>query len=263
MDFKPKKESISWLNCSRKKGKRFKMKFYDLHVYSSFANGQPTIEQLAITAKELGYSGICYVVRFEGKEIAKIIEKQIKEVSKKVGIEIFLGFKATNIKELNFLANIRREFDLLLVKGGDLSLNRAAVETPEVDILAHPELGRSDSGFNYVLAKLASKNDVAIEINFREILTSSGVTRSMVLSHMRENIKLAKKYKVPIVLCSGAISNWELRSPLCLISMATQLGLELKEAKLSLSKIPEKIIKRALERRSSNWIMPGVKIVER
>jgi ribonuclease P/MRP protein subunit RPP1 len=239
------------------------MKFYDLHVYSSFANGQPTIEQLATTAKELGYSGICYVVYFEGKEMSKIVEKQIKEVSRKVGIEIFLGFKARNIKELNFLAKMRREFDLLLVKGGDLSLNRAAVETPEVDILAHPELGRSDSGFNHVLAKLASKNGVAIEINFREILTSSGVTRSMILAHMRENIKLAKKYKVPIVLCSGAISNWELRSPFCLISMATQLGLELKEAKLAISKIPEKMVEKALERRSPNWVMPGVKLIRR
>jgi ribonuclease P/MRP protein subunit RPP1 len=239
------------------------MKFYDLHVYSSFANGQPTIEQLATTAKELGYSGICYVVYFEGKEMKKIVEKQTKEVSKKVGIEIFLGLKARNTKELNFLAKMRREFDLLLVKGGDLGLNRAAVETPEVDILAHPELGRTDSGFDYVLAKLASKNNVAIEINFREILTSSGVTRSMILAHMRKNIKLAKKYKVPIVLCSGAISNWELRSPLCLISMATQLGLELKEAKIAISKLPEKMIKRALERRSSNWIIPGVKIVKR
>lgn len=239
------------------------MKFYDLHVYSSFANGQPTIEQLATTAKELGYSGFCYVVYFEGSEIIEIVKKQIEKVSKNVGIEIFLGLKARNVKELKNLARIRKEFDILLAKGGDLSLNRAAVETPEVDILAHPELGRTDSGFDSVLAKLATKNNVAIEINFREILVSSGRTRSMILSHMRENIKLAKKYRTPIILSSGAISNFEMRDPYCLISMATQLGLELRDAKLSLSKIPQQIIKRSLERRSPTWIMPGVKIVKR
>ncbi|MDI6807076.1 MAG: RNase P subunit p30 family protein [Candidatus Aenigmarchaeota archaeon] len=238
------------------------MKFYDLHVYSSFANGQPTLEQLAQTAKELDYHGICYVVYFEGKEREKIVETQIKEVSRKIGIEILLGLKARNVKELNFLAGLRRDFDLLLVKGGNLDLNRAAVETPEVDILAHPELGRLDSGFNHVLAKLAAKNNVAIEMNFREILTSSKRSRSLILAHMRENVKLAKKYHVPIVLCSGAISNWELRDPQVIIFMANQLGLELKEAKECISTIPENIINRARERRDEKFIMPGVRVVK-
>jgi RNase P/RNase MRP subunit p30 len=46
------------------------------------------------------------------------------------------------------------------------------------------------------------------------------------------------------------------------MSMATQLGLELKEAKKSVSEIPKKIIEKIKERKSKNWIAPGVKVVK-
>jgi len=148
----------------------------------------------------------------------------------------------------------------LLVGGGDLRLNREAVETPEVDILTHPEFGRLDSGLNHIMMRLAKKNNVAIEINFRNILIESKNSRSKVLAKMQNNIKLAKKFHVPVILCSGAISHHEMRDPLVMVSMAEQLGLDLKTAKESLSKIPEKILQQALERKHGNWISPGVKI---
>jgi ribonuclease P/MRP protein subunit RPP1 len=122
-------------------------------------------------------------------------------------------------------------------------------------------MDRQDSGLNHVLVKLAAKNNVAIEINFREILISSKKTRSKVLENMQKNIKLCKKLKAPIILCSGAISHWELRDPKTLVSFVSQLGLELKEAENCLSKIPENISKQSKERRSEKWIMPGVKVI--
>jgi ribonuclease P/MRP protein subunit RPP1 len=109
--------------------------------------------------------------------------------------------------------------------------------------------------------KFAAKNDVAIEINFREILITNKKTRAMVMANIAKNIKLAKKYHAPIIICSGAISHWELRAPECLVSMACQLGLELSEAKKAISEVPKKIVERAKERRSEKWIMPGVRIV--
>ena len=77
---------------------------------------------------------------------------------------------------------------------------------------------------------------------------------------MEHNIKLAKKFRAPIILCSGAVSHFELRSPQCLISMANQLGMELANAKNSISKVPEKILNQIKERKSGKWISPGVKV---
>jgi len=77
-----------------------------------------------------------------------------------------------------------------------------------------------------------------------------------------ENIRLCKKYKTPTIICSGAISHWQLRDPKILMSMGCLLGLELNEAKKDLSEVPEGIIKMIKERQGKEWIRPGVKVIE-
>lgn len=238
------------------------MQAFDMHVHSSFSGGESSLEQLASMAKQLGYRGICFTAYPISKREESILKAEIERVKKEAGIEILLGFEARNIKELKFLAKRRGEFDVLLARGGDLKLNREACETPEVDILTHPEFERLDSGLDHVSVKFAAKNNVAIEVNFREILISNKKTRSMILKNMSRNVKLAKKYHATIIICSGGISHYELRDPKVLISFANQLGLELKEAKEAISKTPESIVKKIKERRSENFIIPGVKVIE-
>ncbi|MBI2543158.1 MAG: PHP domain-containing protein [Candidatus Aenigmarchaeota archaeon] len=234
------------------------MKYFDLHIHSAFSGGQSSLEQLASTAKELGYSGICFAEYFQSEVQLKKLKEEITKVKDKINIEIYLGFEARNPKELSKLVERRRMFDILLVQGGDLGMNRIACETPEVDIITHPENNRTDSGLNHVLVKSAAKNNVAIEVNFREILLGTKRTRSMIMKNIAQSIKLAKKYHAPVILCSGAISHFELRDPMILTSMANQLGMELNEAENSISKVPERIIKQSEERKSDKWIMPGV-----
>ena len=238
------------------------MKFFDMHLHSAFSGGTSSLEQLASTAKELGYTGICFAEYFQNENQLKKLKEEIARVERKVGMEIYLGFEAKNPKELSKLVERRRMFDILLVQGGDLTMNRLAGETPQVDILTHPENNRNDSGLNQVLIKFAAENNVAIEINFREILLASKRTRNSIMRYVSNNVRLAKKFHAPIILCSGAISHWELRDPQVMISMANQLGLELNETKDSISEIPEKIIKQSKERKSEKWIMPGVKVMK-
>jgi len=238
------------------------MNFYDLHIYGAFSGGESSLEELASMAKKLGYKGICFTAYYQDRKQMGILQAEIERVGKKTGVEIFLGFKARNTRELSFLADKRKDFDVLLVRGGNLRLNRKACETPEVDILVHPELERSDSGLDHVCLKFAAKNNVAIEVNFREISVSTKKTRGMILSNIGRNIRLAKKYHTSIIICSGAMSHWELKSPEVMISMACQLGLELKEAKDGMTKVPEKIIKMIKDRRSGKWVRPGVKVVK-
>jgi len=238
------------------------MNCFDLHVHSAFSGGESSLEQLAETAKQLGYSGICFVFYYQDEKQKDILLAEVERIGKKTGIETYLGFEARSLKELNFLAKKRKSFDILLARGGELELNRAACETPEVDVLTHPEYLRNDSGLDHVCVKLAAKNGVAVEMNFREITIASKSTRSKVLANIARNIRLVKKYHAPVVLCSGAISHWELKDPECLMSMAVQLGLELKDAKKSVSEIPRKIIEKVKERRGKKWVMPGVRVVK-
>jgi len=237
------------------------MKFFDLHVHSAFSEGESTIPQLAQRAKELGYAGICFSEYFEGRARLEQLKAEVAKAQRESGIEILLGFEARDAQELRRLAEIRRMFDVLLAHGGDIALNRAAVETKEVDILTHPEHGRYDGGMNHVMAKLAKENGVALEVNFREILTASNKTRSRTLASMRENIALARKYKMKVILCSGAVSHWELRDPLCVTAMAEMLGMRPDEAKAALAAVPQAIVEKAKKRRSDRWVMPGVEKV--
>src|SRR3989344_3582931 len=238
------------------------MKFFDLHVHSAFSEGTSSLEQLASMAKELGFSGICFAEYYNVEEHIKKLMTEIEKAKGKVGIEIFLGFEARNPRELSALIEKRKRFDVLLARGGDLKLNRLAVETPEVDILTHPDYERTDSGLNHILVRLAAKNEVAIEVNFREVLITNGRTRSRILSNMKNNVMLAKKLHAPIIISCGAISEWELKSTQELISFGPQLGLELDEAKAAISRIPEDILSKSSERRDKRWIAPGVKVIK-
>ena len=238
------------------------MKFYDLHVHSAFSSGKSSIEQIAEAAKHLGYAGFCFSAYYSGDDQIKQLQAEIEKVKAKVKIEIYLGFEARDAKELERLRQIRRRFDTLLVHGGDLKMNRLAVETPEVDILTHPELNRNDSGMNDVLMRLAAKNNVAIEINVGQVVSSSKGTRARIMKNVAANVRLAKRCHAPVVVCSGALSHWEIKDPQVLVSFANTLGLDMKDAKDSLSKIPETGLKESKERKGLRWIMPGVKVVK-
>jgi len=238
------------------------MQAYDLHVHSAFSGGTSNLEELASTAKQLGYAGICFVAYPMSKREEEILKAEIERVKKSFGIEVYLGFEARNRRELEELKRRRKDFDILLVRGGNLRMNRIAVQTRGVQILTHPEYERSDPGLNHVLAKLAAQNNVAIEINFREVLITSKRSRENVLRNLTKDVKIAKKFHVPIIVCSGALSHWMMRDPYVLASFATQVGLDLKEAKDAVTKVPKKIIEEAKERRGKGWIMEGVKVVE-
>jgi len=234
---------------------------YDLHIHSAFSSGESTLEEIVKTAKEFGYKGIGFISYPLKKEEEDLLKAEINRVSKEYNFEIYIGFEATNKMELKKLLNRRREFDLLLVRGGMNFMNRIAVENRGVDILTHPDYERKDCGINHVLARLAKENEVAIEINFREVLNSEGLVRKNVLANHMEIIRLYKKFKFPLIISSGALSHWQIKDPKVLISYLVTLGLEMKEAKEALSVTPRKIIERAKEWKSDKWIMPGVKVV--
>ena len=234
---------------------------YDLHIHSTFSSGESTLEEIVKAAKGFGYKGIGFISYILRKEEENFLKAEIIRVSKEYNFEIYLGFEATNKLELKKLLNRRREFDLLLVRGGTNLMNRIAVENRGVDILTHPDYERKDCGINHVLARLAKEYEVAIEINFREVLNSEGLIRKNVIANHMEIIRLYKKFKFPLIVSSGALSHWQIKDPKVLISYLVTLGLEIKEAKEALIKTPKRIIERSKEWKSEKWIMPGVRVV--
>ena len=151
-------------------------------------------------------------------------------------IEKYLGIKTELIRVIDVpLKELRKEImnkkGLVIVQGGDLDINRFAVENKQVDILLSPEKNtRKDlmfsrrSGLNQVLCKLAAKNGVAIGFDFSYLLHSSDKQRARILGRMKQRVLFCKKYKVKMVFSSFAKNKYELRSEDFLKVFARILG---------------------------------------
>jgi len=239
------------------------MKFYDLHIQSNLSVGESTIEQVIDFAKKLGYSGIAICDNYQDLKKLNELKDEINKI--KTGIEIYLGvnIQAENVRELkDMISKVREKVMIVVVSGGDYSINRAACGDSRVDILSHPEAGRIDSGLDKPCLDLATRNKVAIEINFREILHTYRRPRSYILNHIAKNIKLCNHFRTPMIICSGAQSVWEMRNPRDLISITNVLGMEIGKAFLSMSSVPLDIIRENQKTLEGKKITKGVEIVE-
>jgi ribonuclease P/MRP protein subunit RPP1 len=175
-----------------------------------------------------------------GVELGLCDGKKCEQLS---GIEI----KATNKNELkNALAN-SRDFDYVVVCGGDEHINRLAVSDKRVDILAHPERGRKDSGVDPFVARQAKKNNVAIEINLRNLILAKGNQRVNALKNVARNLMLSRKYGFDIIVTSGAKSRLELRSNDAVSQMLKLLGFEQSEVEAAMVTVPRGILDNKLE----------------
>ena len=229
---------------------------YDLHVHTNLSIGEDPVQNVADMAKRLGIKGIGIARYYSGTAIGELPGVE--------GIDLIncVIIKPSNVNELAELSRkARNKAEILMVHGGNYEINRAACENSMIDVLCHPELGRRDSGLDHVCARAAADNEVALEINFREILESYRRHRTYVLSSMMKNIKLASKYGANIVTASGAVSRWGLRSGRELASITNLLGLNLGDAIATSSTIPEEMItKNRNKLANKEWL--GVKIVD-
>ncbi len=233
------------------------MQFYDLHVHTD------SLEETVKIAKLLGIAGIGLSINWTNREDLESFRKQIapfKDIDIAIGVEI--NEKPANISKL--AKQLRKDVELILVHGGDLEVNRAAVETPEVDILLHPENkeqgqeSRYDSGLDHVMVKLAKKNNVHIEFSLNDVIYTSKKTRASILKSLLQNTKLVRKYNAPFVITSGAWSAWNMRAASDLLSFGKYLGFQDPEIKKALSAAPLVENKKRL---SGKWVAPGVEIV--
>ncbi|MEM7816601.1 MAG: RNase P subunit p30 family protein [Candidatus Aenigmatarchaeota archaeon] len=235
------------------------MGYYDMHIEI-----KENLEEVVKFAKMLEYAGILIALNEQEinneYEIKKI--ENLKKLAIENGIDIIIGLliKPKNKEELKrVLDEFRKKVEIVAVSGGIYEINRAACEDSRVDILYHPELGRNDSGLDHICVKAASENNVAIEINFNEILQAKN--RPKILTFMRRNVKLCKKYGANVIITSGAKNKWEMRAPRELASIGYILGMDLKTAIDSVSIIPENIIKTNREKLNGRLIK-NVRVVD-
>jgi len=173
--------------------------------------------------KKLGFSGACVFGEAEDK-----------------------GFILVKGKSIKSKTNETAEF--LILENRDEKIHRAAIKNNSVDGIR--------SFVNYPAIKEMAERKIALVICFNDLLNSSDPKKTLYL--MKKSITLAKKYKTPIVIASGARNNWELRSTSELIGFGEVLGLNAEEAKKALNWFQEKIIERNKLKSEGKYIGPGI-----
>jgi len=226
--------------------------FYDLGVHA-YPEGGSTLSLMALKAKEYGYAGICIVNHSN-------FFLDVGDVPVPPGVEVVQGVEVV-ARDANDLRRqvdrLRKRVRVLAVHGGDAAINRAACEEGRVDILMHPQDGKT-GGINHVLARLAADKGVAIGFELLPVIHSRGGSRVKTLSSYRSNLALAKKYGAPFVVVSGAMSCYDMRDVRAALSLCRLFGMGERDAIRGLSLYPSEI----LRRRSPGYIMEGVQVIE-
>ena len=153
-------------------------------------------------------------------------DELINELSEKINVDYTLEIKSNNPNEIRkIVSKFRNRSSCISVVGGDLKINRLALENVRIDVLSRPYLKRYDSGINHVLAKEALKNNVAIELCFRDVLKTYLSHRSKVLSNFNDIYKLYRKYDFPLILSSRAESVFDIKTTHDFVAFFKQTGL--------------------------------------
>ncbi len=210
-------------------------RFYDLNI-------QFYEENLLERVKKLGLIGICIVAK-STENINEYLEK-IKRIKGTTDLEIITGvlIEEKADKVLGLAKSLRRKVELILVSGGNYETNRIACSSNYVDILCHPERGRKDLGIDHICCREAREHNTLIELNFRELITSTGMDKIKELNKMKEIVRLCNKTKAKFIVNSGAKNIFELRCGRDLSSLSFCSGASLEDALLANSEFPEKVV---------------------
>ncbi len=130
---------------------------------------------------------------------------------------------------------------LIYVQGGDMRVNRAALEAG-VDALISPWIGRKDPGSDHILAGIAARRNIAIGFSLSPLLKANPYERVHLLRFMTKTWELVDKYSVPRFITGSAESRWDVRGPRDLMSLGINLGMEPPQARASLNFYPRKIL---------------------
>lgn len=250
------------------------MKFYDLNL-----RGQNYEKDLALIkeANKFGWDYLNLNYSHDNFDIALQYKEELIEELSEVDFEDTYRNRKTNfdhaklsmgINILNANSNeirkitnrYRDKSNYISCLGGDLKINRNVCENYRVDVLSRPYYKRRDSGMNHVLAKEAAKNNVAIELCFRDILNNYLKYRANVISSFKEILMFHRKFKFPLILTTDSKSVYDVRSTRDIVSFFRSIGFTDKEIYNGFYYYPKQILEFNQER--ENMIVRGVKVIE-
>lgn len=185
-------------------------------------------EEFIKLADRLGFNSLILVYEYEGTKDYDVL---IKKLSKKTKLKIDSGFILKDFKK-----NIKTD-KITFFKSS--SNSRWVAEKKKADVIFSLEnQSREDfihhraSGINQVMCELMKCNDIKLGFSFNMMINNKE-KMSELLGRLIQNIFLARKYNIKIVIGSFATNPYEMRSFSDLCSLFSVLGMDNNELKSS------------------------------
>ncbi len=173
-----------------------------------------------------GYPNEMYEEVYTPKQIISPTNEKAVEVCLKKSSDI-----RDTVRKINNSA-------LIFVKGGNIKRNKYIVRQKKVNVLSEPY------PIDNITAREAAENNIAFEINVEEIVRRHGYRRARHMQKLRDTIRIAKMCHTPLVITSGSLDEYTVKSPRTLVAFGKVLGLEYYESKAAIYDIPKMILQK-------------------
>ena len=237
-------------------------RFVDLHLQPSIKD-LTQVKKMVSLASELGYRMVGITLP---PNVTRDTVKQLQSICSNVKTNLITRadlYPKTPHELLHNLRRFRRKFEVISVICTSKAVARQAAKDRRVDLLSFPATNPRKRFFDHAEAELASKVFSSLEIDMAPLISLKSFQRIRLLSSLRKEVEIARKFGVPVTISSGATNTHLIRGPYdyaavtALFDMATPLALR------ALSETPLTIVERNREKLNPNFVAPGIRLVRR
>jgi RNase P/RNase MRP subunit p30 len=157
---------------------------------------------------------------------------------------------------------LRRKFEVVCVSCENKAVARQAAKDRRVDLLSFPSLDFRGRFFDRAEAELASNSLAALEVDVKPLLVLAGPARVRLLSCLRREVAVARKFGVPVVVSSGVSKVLLLRKPREMAALAFLFGLDEASGLEAVSQSAKVIVERNREKLKGGFVAPGIRVVK-
>jgi RNase P/RNase MRP subunit p30 len=237
-------------------------KFYDLHLSVPVDNSELT-EKMVRRAKALGYAGLGISL---SSSVLNETHSKLQQLCTDVNIDLVtrVDLEPKSPKELlQQLRRYRRKSEIISVGCWQKPVARQAAKDRRVDLISFASLDFKRRFFDSAEAELSANALAALEIDMSPLLLATSHRRIRLLTCLRREIALARKFSVPVVISSGATQELSMRGPRELAALAYLLDVPSDVALKCLSDNPSAIIARNRIKLCSSYVAPGLTVIRK
>ncbi len=236
-------------------------RFADLRLRPSIEDIDQ-VEGMISKSSELGYQMVAISLP---SNVAETEISRLEKICGDANIDLVTRIDLTpktSKQLLHDLRRFRRRFEIISVICDSKSVARQAAKDRRVDLLTFTVTNVRKRFFDNAEAELASNALSSLEIEMAPLLFLKGFSRIRLISSLRTESAIAKKFGVPVVISSGATNEYLMRGPRDYAALAGLFDMATPVALRALSETPFSMVERNRRKLTPNYVAPGIRVVK-